>query len=408
MHLSALEVRNVKSQVTPYKLADGKSLYLLVQPGGGKLWRFAYRFNGKQKMLALGAFPDVTLADARERHQAARKQLAAGIDPSEVKKEAKRIALLHADNSFETIAREWHATKSHSLEPRYANFVLRRLEKDMFPKLGTRPIKEISAPELLLALREIEKRGALEVAHRAMKACGQVFMYGIATGRADRNPAADLQGALKKPKKENFAHLQENELPDFLKQLESYSGMRQNQLAVQLLLLTFVRTTELRGALWSEIDFEKAEWRIAADRMKMRRAHIVPLCRQALIILKELKLLNGQWKFVFPNPYKPIKCMSENGVLNVIYRLGYRGRTTGHGFRHMASTILNEQGFNRDHIERQLAHVETNKIRGVYNHAEYLPERRKMMQWWGEYLDCMKAGRKAKRLKSTTYLTGSA
>lgn len=265
--------------------------------------------------------------------------------------------------------------------------MLRRLEADIFPKLGNRPIRDIAAPELLSVIKLIEKRGALEVAQRALKVCGQIFMFGIATGRADRNPAADLHGALKTAKKENFPHLQDNELPEFLQTLEDYQGMRQNQLATKLLALTFVRTVELRGARWSEIDFAKAEWRIPAERMKKRRPHIVPLSKQALLILKELKLMNGSWEFVFPNPYRPIKCMSENGVLSVIYRMGYKGKVTGHGFRHTASTILNENGFNRDHIERQLAHVEDNKVRGVYNHAEYLPDRRKMMQWWGDYLD---------------------
>jgi integrase len=387
MPLTDVAIRRIKLKAKPYKVYDGGGLFLWVQPNGGKWWRYEYRFLGKRKLLALGTYPEVSLAEARECHQEARKNVAANIDPNEAKKETKRNLLINAENSFESIAREWHANRCNILETRYAGFILRRLEKDIFPKLGNRPIRDITPPELLLALREIEKRGALEVAHRAMKACGQIFMYGIATGRADRNPAADLQGALKTAKKENFAHLKENELHEFLQKLEAYQGMKQNQLAVKLLMLTFVRTTELRGALWSEIDLDKAEWRIPAERMKMRRPHIVPLSKQAVLILKELKLMNGGWQFVFPNPYRPIKSMSENGVLSVIYRMGYKGRTTGHGFRHTASTILNEHGFNRDHIERQLAHVETNKIRGTYNHAEWLPERRHMMQWWADYLE---------------------
>ncbi len=387
MRLTDLAIRNAKPKDKPYKLADGGNLFLLVQPNGSKWWRYAYRFHGKQKLLALGSYPEATLAEAREKHAAAHKQVANGIDPSEVKKEAKRTAMLNAENSFESVAREWHEKKCNVLQPRYAGFLLRRLEADIFPKLGYRPIKDITPPELLGVIRLIEKRGAIEVAHRALKACGLIFMYGIATGRAEHNPAADLQGALKTMKKEHFAHLKEDELPEFLQKLETYQGMRQCQLAVKLLMLTFVRTVELRGALWSEIDFDKAEWRIPPERMKMRRPHIVPLSKQAILILKELKLMNGNWDFVFPNPYKPVKCMSENGVLNVIYRMGYKGRVTGHGFRHTASTILNEQGFNRDHIERQLAHVETNKVRGVYNHAEWLPQRRKMMQTWADYLD---------------------
>jgi len=384
--LTDMLLRNARPKDKAYKLSDGGGLFLQVQPNGNKLWRYGYRFFGKQKLLALGAYPETGLAEAREKHAVAHKQVANGIDPSEAKKDAKRTALLNAANSFESVAREWHEKKCNVLQPRYAGFILRRLEADIFPKIGSRPIKNITVPELLSVLRLIEKRGAVETAHRAMKACGQIFMYGIATGRAERNPAADLQGALQPIKTGHFAYLKEDELPEFLQKLEVYQGMRQCQLAVKLLMLTFVRTAELRGALWSEIDFDKAEWRIPAERMKMKRPHIVPLSKQAVIILKELKLMNGGWQFVFPNPYKPIKCMSENAALNVIYRMGYKGRVTGHGFRHTATTILNEQGFNRDHIERQMAHVE-GKVRGVYNHAEWLPARRKMMQHWANYLD---------------------
>lgn len=397
MSLTDVAIRNAKPRAGAYKISDGKGLFLLVQPNGSRLWRYAYRFDGKQKLLALGSYPETGLAEAREKHREAHKQVGNGIDPNEAKKAARRERQLNTETTFESVARDWHATKCHTLQPRYAGFVLRRLEADIFPKLGSRPIRDITAPELLSVIKLIEKRGALEVAQRALKVCGQIFMFGIATGRADRNPAADLHGALKTAKKEHFPHLQDHELPEFLQKLEDYQGMQQYQLATKLLALTFVRTVELRGARWSEIDFDKAEWRIPAERMKKRRPHIVPLSKQALLILKELKLMNGSWEFIFPNPYRPIKCMSENGILSVIYRMGYKGKVTGHGFRHTASTILNEHGFNRDHIERQLAHVEDNKVRGVYNHAEYLPDRRKMMQWWGDYLDAKLAGNVSKR-----------
>jgi integrase len=387
MRLTDVAIRNAKPKQNAYKITDGKGLFLWVQPNGNKWWRYAYRFDGKQKLLALGTYPEIALAEAREAHAAAHKMVSQGIDPNEFKKERRRERLLNAENSFESVARDWHSTKCHTLHPRYSKLILSRLEADIFPKLGRRPIRDITAPELLGVIKQIEKRGALEMAQRALKVCGQVFMFGIATGRADRNPTNDLQGALKTARKENFAHLLESELPQFLQALEAYQGRRQNQLAVKLLMLTFVRTSELRGALWSEIDFNKSEWRIPAERMKMSRQHIVPLSDQALAILKELKLMNGKWQYVFPNPYRPIKCMSENGVLNVIYRMGYKGKVTGHGMRHTASTILNEHGFNRDYIERQLAHVETNKIRGTYNHAEWLPARQKMMQWWADYIE---------------------
>lgn len=398
MSLTDIAIRNAKPRETAYKLSDGGGLFLWVQPTGRKWWRYAYRYEGKQKLFALGIYPEVTLAEAREGHLKARKILASGIDPNHQKQENKRQILLNAANSFDSVARDWHEIKSSAWEPRYAKFMLSRLEKDILPHLGHRPINNISAPELLGVVRIIEKRGALEMAQRALKVCGQIFMYGIVTGRAERNPANDLQGALKTAKTVNFSHLQEKELPDFLRKLEAYQGKRQFQLALKLLILTFVRTAEIRGALWSEIDFEKAEWRIPAERMKMRRGHIVPLSEQALVILKELKLMNGHWQYVFPHPWRPIKRMSENGILSVIYRLGYKGKVTGHGFRHTASTILNENGFNADWIEMALAHVSGNKIRGIYNHALYLPERRKMMQWWADHLDSLRNSSDTKKV----------
>ncbi len=393
--LTDIAVKGTKAGKNLKKLSDGGGLALLVHPNGSKYWTYRYRYLGKEKSLSLGVYPETTLAEARNKHGEARKIVADGQDPSETRKAVKRQAIISADNSFEVIAREWIAAKSAAWTPRYTEFLNKRLEIDLFPSLGSRPIKDITAPELLSVVRVIEKRGALELANRALQYCSQIFMFGIATGRADRNPASDLKGALKTHVKKNYAHLKEIELPEFIKKLETYDGNLQTKLAVKLLMLTFVRTTELRAATWDEIDFDKAEWRIAAERMKMRWGHIVPLSKQGLAILKELKLLNGQWKYVFPNPHKPIKHMSENAVLYAIYRMGYHNRTTGHGFRHTASTILNENGFNKDHIERQLAHVEENKIRGTYNQAEYLPQRRKMMQWWADYLD--NAGRNSTR-----------
>jgi integrase len=393
MSLTDIKVRTAKPKDKPYRLADGNGLHLYLHPNGGKYWRMRYRWAGKEKQLALGVYPDIGLADARARCGEARKVLAHGGDPSETKKEVKREILVRHANSFESVAREWIDARGAAWTERYTGFLVSRLERDILPKLGTRPIKDITAPELLAVLRVIEKRGALELAQRAMQTCGQIFMYGIATGRADRNPAADLRGALKTHVKKNYAHLKEVDLPEFLQKLDAYDGSRQTKLAVQMLMHTFVRTTELRGATWDEIDFGKAEWRITAERMKMRRPHIVPLSKQVLEMLQELQQLNGTWQYVFPQEHKPIKHMSENAVLYALYRMGYHNRTTGHGFRHTASTILNENGFNADHIERQLAHVEGNKVRGAYNHAQYLPERRKMMQWWSNYVDGQREAR---------------
>lgn len=387
MPLSDIAIRNAKPKDKAYKLADSGGLFVLVQPSGGKWWRYRYRFGGKEKTLALGTYPDTGLAEARERHLAARKTLAAGNDPGEAKKDTKRQLAIKNANSFETVAREWYESRRHQWTPKHAGQVMARLEKDIFPRIGYRPIADITASELLVIGRAIEQRGALEIAHRTLQYCGQVFTYALITERADRNPAADLRGALKPTQKKHYAYLRAHELPEFLTILETYNGHPQTKLAIRLLMLTFVRTAELRGALWSEIDFDKVEWRIPAERMKMRDPHIVPLSPQAIAILKELQPLTGHWKHIFPNQHKPSGCMSENTIIYALYRMGYHSRATGHGFRATASTILNEHGFRPDVIERQLAHVERNNVRAAYNHAQYLKERRDMMQWWADYLD---------------------
>tara|TARA_R110002072_G_scaffold289831_3_gene457132 strand:+ start:11714 stop:12910 length:1197 start_codon:yes stop_codon:yes gene_type:complete len=395
--LTEIAIKSAKPGERIRKLSDGNGLVLLVYPNGSKYWAFRYRYLGKEKNLSLGIYPAVGLAEARSKLSDARKLLSSGQDPSEVRKAVKREAMISAENNFEAVAREWMAAKSPAWTSRYAGFVAKRLEQDIFPRLGARPIKDITAPELLSVVRLIEKRGALELAHRVLQCCGQIFMYGIATGRAERNPASDLKGALKTYAKKPFGHLKTIELPEFLQKLSTYDGHPQTKLAVTLLMLTFVRTTELRGATWEELDLDEGEWRIPAERMKMRRDHIVPLSRQAVAAFRELQDLNGQWKYVFPNPRKPLKHMSENAVLYALYRMGYHNRTTGHGFRHTASTILNESGlFSPDAIERQLAHIQGNKVRAAYNHAQYLPERREMMQWWADFLDQMAAKKPSK------------
>lgn len=391
MSLTDAAVRNAKAKDKPYKLTDGGGLFLWVQPSGGKWWRYKYRFAGKEKLLALGSYPDVSLAEARERHIQARKVLSSGKDPGEVKKEAKRLALLKSVTTFEAVAREWCESRKHKWVTSYGEAMMTRLETHVFPRLGQRAISDITAPELLAVLRIVEGTGALDLAQRLLQASGQVFRYAIATGRAERNPAADLRGALKPPVRKHQAHLKADELPEYLQKLEAYDGSLQTKLALKFLLLTFVRTSELRGAEWKEIHFEDAVWHIPAERMKMRDPHIVPLSRQAIAVLKELQQLTGQWRFVFPNQHKPSGCMSENTMLYGLYRMGYHSKATGHGFRSTASTILNEHGFAPDVIERQLAHAERNQVRAAYNHAQYLPERRKMMQWWADFLDRMAA-----------------
>lgn len=391
MSLSDTKARNAKPKSKPFKIADGEGLYLLVTPSGSKYWRLRYFFNGKEKLLALGVYPEVGLADARERRSQARKQLAAGKDPSEIKKQTRRESTASCDNSFETIAREYLEKRAHEWTPGHVIAKRGHLERYLLPRLGSRPIGEITALEVLEVLRAVEAKGILDTTKRLRQVAGQVFMYAIATGRADRNPVPDLRGALKAPVVKHHTYLSEAEMPEYLNKLSDYNGSPLTKLALQFLLLTFVRTIEQRGAQWPEIDFDKAEWRIPAERMKMKEQHIVPLSKQAVEVLRQIKKLTGHRQFVFANEHNPASFMSENTMLYALYRMGYHSRATGHGFRSTASTILNENGFPPDVIERQLAHGERNKVRAAYNHAQYLPERRKMMQWWADYLDATAA-----------------
>jgi integrase len=390
--LSDAKVRNAKPRAKPYKIADGEGLFLVIMPTGSKYWRLRYFWADKEKLLALGVYPDVSLAAARERRAQARKALAAGNDPVATKKEAKRLAILKSENTFEAVAREWFAKRTHEWAPLTARTRLIRLEKHILPTLGPTAIAKVAAPDVLAMLRVIEARGTLDSAQRVMQMIGQIFMYAIATGRAERNPVPDLRGALKTPIVKHHAHLKEDELPLFLEKLEAYDGSAQTRLALQLLLLTFVRTTELRAATWTEVDWGKAEWRIPAERMKMREQHIVPLSRQAIAVLRDIETLSGHRQYVFPNTHIAARFMSENTMLYALYRMGYHSRATGHGFRSTASTILNEHGFRADVIERQLAHSERDSVRAAYNHAQYLPERRAMMQWWADHIDEIAAG----------------
>jgi integrase len=384
--LSDAKVRNAKARAKRYKISDGDGLFLFVMPNGSKYWRLKYYFNGKEKLLALGVYPDVSLTEARERRTQARRTLAAGTDPGEAKKATKRSVTQARENTFEVIAREWHQKRAVKWTPKYAQKTLRRLELYLFPSLGACPIAAISTQEMLSVIRTIEARGA-DIAHRLLQICNQIFSYAVITEMTNANPAASLRGALTPLVKKSYAYIKPNELPEYLRKLKSYDGSLQTKHALRFLLLTFVRTGELRGAQWSEFDFDNAEWRIPAERMKMREQHIVPLSRQAVALLTELRSLTGLWQHVFPNQHKPTGQMSENTILYALYRMGYHSRATGHGFRSTASTILNEHGFHPDVIERQLAHTERNAVRAAYNHAQYLPERRKMMQWWADYLD---------------------
>ncbi len=365
-------------------------MYLEVAPSGGKWWRLKYRIGDKERRLSLGVYPDVALADARARRDAARKLLADGVDPSAQRKADKREAAGRAANNFEAVAREWYAKQAHTWVATHATDVLRRLESNLFPEIGATPIAELTAPELLAAVRKIEQRGARDLAHRVLQVSGQVLRYGIATGRCKRDLSADLKGALAPHKSKHQAAVMPDELPALLRAIDGYGalGDKLTGYALRLLALTFLRTAELIGARWAEIDLEAALWIIPAERMKMKTEHVVPLSRQSVEILRELHAIGGGSRYVFPgrNPDKPI---SNNTMLFALYRLGYKGRQTGHGFRSNAASTLNEAGFHADVIERQLAHCERNAVRGAYNRAEYLPERQKLMQSWADMLDAL-------------------
>lgn len=390
MPLTELKCKNAKPQQKPVRLSDSGGLYIEVMPNGSKYWRLKYRHLGKEKRLALGVYPSVSLSEARDGMATAKKQIAKGIDPSFAKRENKRQASLRAENTFESVAREWHSNHKERLSDKYAANLIKRLEQDIFPSLGLRPISEISAVELLGVIKKIEKRGALEISRRMLQACGQVFKYAIATGLAERNIAADIAGALKPMVRTHYAAIETKEIPAFLQTLERNDARlyQQTRNAVRLLMMTFVRTNELIQARWEEFDLERQEWVIPAERMKMRKPHVVPLSRQAVAILKQQKELTERWGWVFPNQVRPQKPMSNNTVLTALKRLGYEKRMTGHGFRALAMSTIKEQlGYRHEVVDRQLAHAVGNKTDRAYDRAQFLDDRKKMMQHWSDYLD---------------------
>lgn len=393
MALSDVAVRNAKPGAKPVRMFDGGGLYLEVTPSGGKLWRLKYRFGGKEKLLALGKYPDVSLKDARERRDEARKLLANEVDPAENRKQQKTAKAARAANSFEVVAREWIAKNTPTWAATHASKIVRRLEMYVFPWLGGRPIAEINAPELLAMARRVEGKGALETAHRVLQNCGQVFRYAVATGRAERDPTGDLRGALQPVKSSHMAAITEpRKVAELLRTLDGYQGTLIVRCALQLAPLVFVRPGELRTAEWKDIDLDAAEWRFTAS--KTRTGHIVPLSHQAVAILHEAQALTGEGRFVFPSARTSERPMSDNAILAAMRRLGIgKDEMSGHGFRAMARTILDEVlGFRPDLIEHQLAHAVRDPNGRAYNRTAHLPERRKMMQAWADYLDKLKAG----------------
>jgi len=402
MPLTDLAIRSAKPDDKPIKLFDGGGLFLLLTPAGQRYWRLKYRVAGKEKLLALGVYPDVSLAAARKKRDEAREKLAAGVDPGEVKKAEKRTQRLNAENSFEAIAREWHAKYSPTWSEGHGERILRRLEIDAFPWIGGKPVGDLAPPDVLDVLRRVEKRGALETAHRLRANISQACRYAVATGRAQRDVTADLRGALPPVQVEHMAAITNpKQVAELLRAIDGYTGTFPVACALKLSPLLFQRPGELRAAEWAEFDLEGGIWEIPGDRMKRTKqgkaaggAHIVPLSSQAIAILRELEALTGAGRLLFPSVRTKDRPMSDNTVNGALRRLGYDGDTmTGHGFRAMARTILDEVlGIPAAIVEAQLAHAVKDPLGRAYNRTAHLPQRREMMQKWADYLDRLKAG----------------
>jgi len=401
IQLSDTKVRNAKPQENEYRLFDGGGLFLLVTPSGGKYWHFKYRFDEKDKRISFGPYPEISLSEARTKREEARTQIAHGIDPAGVRKAMKQAGTAETE-TFEVIAREWYAKFSPAWSPSYTNAVMARLKQNLFPWMGTRPINEIKAIELLTALRRVEGRGALELAHKLRTIAGQVFRYAVATGRCERDCSGDLRGALPQPAEKHHAAITDpKEVAPLLRAIDGYQGGFVVKCALRLAPMFFVRPGELRQAEWAEIDLDERVWNIPAHKMKMRQAHMVPLCAQAVAILTDLKALTGRSKYVFPSERSFARPMSNNAVNAALRRMGFaKDEMTGHGFRAMARTILDEVLQVRpDFIEHQLAHAVRDPNGRAYNRTSHLAGRREMMQTWADYLDGLKAGAQVLPLK---------
>lgn len=396
MALTDTEIRRSKPADRPYKLSDSGGLHLLITPAGGKLWRWKYRFAGTEKLMAFGRYPEIALADARERRDEARKLLAKGTDPMAERKAEKTAVLVATDHTFEKISERWLEHWKGNKSARHVATTRNRLRVNVYPVLGNRPVAEIEPMELVRLATGIEARGASDMAKRILQIVGMIFRYAVAHGYGRRNPAAQIRPAdiLKPTTKTNMARIDAKELPDLLRAIEVYEGRQLTRLAMKLMALTFVRTSELIGAKWEEFDIEARRWSIPADRMKMKTPHIVPLSLQAIEILELLRTISGDEELVFPGEQDQRKPMSNMTILKALGRMGYKGRMTGHGFRGVASTVLHEHGYNHDHIELQLAHVPRNEVSAAYNHALYLEPRARMMQDWADFLDHTRQGGK--------------
>ena len=404
MALTDLEVRRSKPADKPYKLADGGRLFLWVTPSGGKIWRWAFAFEGKEKLMTLGKYPDISLSQARERHCDARKLLAIGKDPMAERKADKTAEQTAKTNSFASVTTEWLEHWQDGKSTRHVDSTRRRLAANILPSLGKLQTDEIEAPDVVAMVRAIEARGARDIAKRALETTGQIFRYAVAHGYSKRNPATEIKprDILRASQKVNFARIDAKELPHLLRQIDIYPGRHVTRFAIKLMALTFVRTGELIGARWSEFDLEDARWNIPASRMKMRTPHVVPLARQTLEILSQLQALTGDNTFLFPGERNSERQMSNNTILKGLERMGFKSRMTGHGFRGLASTVLHEQEYPHEHIELQLAHAPRNAVSAAYNHALHLRARSKMMQDWADFLERTQRGAKVLPFSSKT------
>lgn len=392
MPLTELTIKNLKPKVKLYRVADGNGLCLEITPSGSKLWRWRFYHLGKAQMAALGKYPDIPLAQARKLRDEARAILQSGRHPTLDKKAKKLRNAMQGANTFEKIARLWMETKSKGLTPKYAKQNLERLQHHVFPVIGPFPITEITIPDVVRVVERIGNRGTIETAKRMKQLMGQVFRYAAQRGLCDHNPAADLRDILPSHKEKHYSCVPMAEVPDLLRAIEA-KETDLGKYALLFLALTFVRTGELIGARWDEIDFDRAEWHIPKERMKMKRPHVVPLSHQAIAILKDIHALTGTKTHVFHSTASKSKHISNGIILMALRRMGYQGRMTGHGFRTLASTLLNEKGYAPDVIERQLAHEDNDKIRSAYNRAEYLLERKKMMQDYADLLEGMRVNK---------------
>jgi integrase len=390
MKLSDAKIKTLKPNIKRQKLSDGGGLHLLVLPSGVKTWQIRYVFGGKEKTYSVGVYPEISLSEARQKRFDIKKLIKSGIDPNQVKKAEKEVQTLNINDRFLNVALEWHSKNINKWTDEHAAKLKNWIERDIAPVIGHIQISKIKSPDVLAVVKSVEDRGALDVARRVLSICSQVLRYGIPLGKCNYDVTVGINKTLEVRKRQNYKSIPVEDFPKLLKDIENHNCNPLTKYGLMLIALTFVRSSELREAKWSEINFEKAEWRIPAERMKMKELHIVPLSKQVIDILNKIKNLGFESEYILPSIYNPKKVMSENTMLYALYDMGYHNKMTVHGFRQIASTILNENGFRSDVIERQLSHAERDKVRASYNHAQYLKERREMMQWWANFIDTQK------------------